>query len=501
MSNKYIVDSFLWGVVAKVFDALVKFISVPLLLSYFGKNEFGLIALASSINAYLQLLDMGINTGSIKHFSEWIAAKKYDLLDSTARTSITFYGIIGIINALVLIIIALWGMSIFSITPDQAETLRVLFFILSIFAIVNWSTSVYNQLLIANHNIKYVRQLGLVKTVANLVVIYFTIWLKLNITLYFFLFCIANSFIVIPNFLKAKSSGLISGFLPKKDWANFQVVFKYSMAIIAMGIFQMSATKLRPVVLGIFSNNVSEVLAEYRIMETITIFIISIGGMFVTILLPVTSKLLTEKNQEKIEEFAYGNTLFTTIICVFLCMPFVVAGREILHLYVGSEYVHLYNWLTIWVLTILFSLHNSPIASLVLSTGKTKMLIISSAISCVISVVLNVMLCKYFEVGSAIIGYAVYIVIQMSFYYFYFNGAILKLNSWKVFKSFIYPAAMGILIAVGIITIDINTGVIIIDIAAKLSLWATLYTAGLFTTKLIEISNVRRILNRKNVNN
>lgn len=68
MAKSYVVNSFLWGVGSKIIDIGIKFISIPFLLSYFGNQEFGLIALASSVNTYLQLLDMGVNTGAVKYF-------------------------------------------------------------------------------------------------------------------------------------------------------------------------------------------------------------------------------------------------------------------------------------------------------------------------------------------------------------------------------------------------------------------------------------------------
>lgn len=495
MSKKYLIKSFIWGIIAKVFDAIVKFISVPLLLVYFGKDEFGLIALASSVNAYLQLLDLGINTGSIKYFSQWIAEEKMSLLDSTARTGITFYATVGIVNAFILIGVALGGMELFAVSYQQAEVLKELFLILALFAVFNWSTSVFGQLLTANHNIQYVQKIGIFKTLANLLVIYITIWLKLNISIYFLLFCIANSFIVIPYYLKSKKSGLISSYVPKTDWANFRIIFRYSLAIIAMSLFQLSATKLRPIILGVLSLNATEVLAEYRIMETITVFITSIGGMFVTILLPMTSRLIMEGNREVLGQFVYKTTLFTSIVCTLLCLPFVLAGTEVLQLYVGKEYVQLYPWLLIWIMTILFYLHSSPVASLILSTGKTRILVISSAISCIISVIVNAILCKKLGVGSAIVGYLIYIIMQMSFYYFYFNSRVLYLDSWKVFKSFLKPVTLGILTMIMVHQFDIKTSSLLVQGILKCSIWIVLFSGLLFIFKVVRFNDIREMTN------
>ena len=71
------------------------------------------------------------------------------------------------------------------------------------------------------------------------------------------------------------------------------------------------------------------------------------------------------------------------------------------------------------------------------------MLVYSSAIACIISLMVNAVLITDFGVGAAIIGFIVYTMIQMSFYYFYFNNKVLNLESLKVFKSFIVPTLLG----------------------------------------------------------
>ena len=58
-TTKYVAKAFLWGFFSRVIMAVIQFVSVPILLSNFGKVDFGIIVLATSINAYIQLLDMG----------------------------------------------------------------------------------------------------------------------------------------------------------------------------------------------------------------------------------------------------------------------------------------------------------------------------------------------------------------------------------------------------------------------------------------------------------
>jgi O-antigen/teichoic acid export membrane protein len=438
----------------------------------------------------MDLLDMGINTGAIKYFSQWIGEKKYTLIHTVARTSMSFYLIIGIINSIVLLLLAIFGKHLFNITALQFGVLQKMFLILSFYCVINWATSIFNQLLIADEKIQFLQYINIGKSISNFLLVITTIQFNFSLVTYFLLFLTINSLVLIPYYIKAKRCNLIRTFIPGFDWQNFKPIILYSIAIFAMGIFQFTATQSRPLVLGIFNTTGSVILTEYRIIEVFPLFIIAIGGMIITILLPVTSKFINQNQQDKIAEMAYKGTVFTSILVSLLCFPILINSRDILTLYVGHEYAFLAPWLNLWVFTIILYLHNSPVASLILSTGKTKMLVYSSAIACIVSIFINAILCEYYGAGSAVIGYFIYILIQMSFYYFYFNKKILKLHSFEVFKSFLIPTLIALVSSLPVYLINLNSITKFQNIILKSGLWFLLYAGGLLSLKVINVKEI-----------
>src|SRR5690606_15914472 len=99
MSNpspvKRIFSGSAWGMMATILDAAAKFVSIPLLVGYYGTVEYGLIALAFSLSAYLRLMDLGMNVGSVRFFSMWVAKEELEKIQKVSRSSIVFYGTIG----------------------------------------------------------------------------------------------------------------------------------------------------------------------------------------------------------------------------------------------------------------------------------------------------------------------------------------------------------------------------------------------------------------------
>lgn len=484
---KYVAGAFAWGVVTKFLDAAIKFLTIPLLLGYFGKEEYGLLTLAIATNAYMHLLDMGLNTGGIKFFSQWLASGNYNLVYRVARTNISFYLIIGLVNSIVLLFIATWGRGLFNVTHGEFVTFRYLLYILATFSIVNWITFVFNQLLIADERIAFTQQMASVRSLLGLAAVGATALFKWSLIQYFVTYVAVHASVIFPYIYLCKRRKLISSILPAFYWEDFTVVFKYGLAILAMAVFQFTATHSRPLILAMFSSEGVVILTEYRIIEVFPIFIISIGGMMLSIFLPKTSRAIQNNDRRTIERIAYEGTKYTSILVALLCFPIMLSARELLMLYVGVEYSYLSPWLFLWVFTLTLSLHNSPVSSLVLATGRTKMLVFSSACACITSVVINMMLTREYGVGSAVIGYLIYIIIQISFYYLYFNRKVLGLKSSKVFKSFIIPTCLGLVCFVAVYFIKIEIDLLILKIVVKTIIWGLFYLLLLLCFKVVEI--------------
>lgn len=165
--KKYYISSFFWGSLAKLITAAVNFISVPLLLGMYGTANYGVLSLAQSANAYISLLDMGMNTGAVKFFSEWRAEGKSDLINKTARSNITFYIAIGILNSCILVLLALFGQNIFSVTEEQFMILRKCFLIIASFSVFNWASTAFNQLLVSAEKVSFVNKMQCVTASLN----------------------------------------------------------------------------------------------------------------------------------------------------------------------------------------------------------------------------------------------------------------------------------------------------------------------------------------------
>ncbi len=437
--KKYYISSFFWGSLAKLITAAVNFISVPLLLKMYGNANYGVLSLAQAANAYISLLDMGMNTGAVKFFSEWRAEGKTDLINKTARSNITFYIAIGILNSCILVLLALFGRNIFSVTDEQFIILRKCFLIIASFSVFNWASTAFNQLLVSAEKVSFVNKMQCVTASLNVLVVILAVRCPLSLEHYFFLVVMISSLLLVPYIIVVLRLHLVDSILPGWFWSSFRIVFLYSLNIFVLSIFQITASNSRPIVLGIFSSDAANISSEYRILAMFPGFTTMIAGILSTILLPKASKSLATGNVFEKERIAYDGTFVTSVLANILCVPFIFCSNEVICAYVGKSYSHLSTPLVVWLLSVLYQIHSTPCNSLILATGKTFYIVISTAVSCFVSLVLNILFCNRLGIFSAVVSYALYVFFVITAYYVFYYKKILGLSGIRVFKSFLIP--------------------------------------------------------------
>ncbi|MBN1819068.1 MAG: hypothetical protein JXR31_02490 [Prolixibacteraceae bacterium] len=453
--SKILSGSF-WGIASVVFDSIAKFITIPLLIGYYGKADYGLIALAFSLNVYLRLLDMGVGIGAVRYLSMWLAKNEKDKIIKASQSSIVFYGGLGAINTTILIVVGIYADHIFELQPDQINVFKWMMFILAASTIINWLSYIVKQLLTANEDLAWINQMTLITSTLTFGTAIITIGLKLTLPVYFTLYIISTLFILPLNIYRLRKTDISPWKLIKPKWHYpvFKEILMYSLAIFAMGIFQFSATNLRPVLLGAFAPQGVSVVTDYRVIETICLFVMTLGGVFFQVLLPASSKNVALGDTKKTEFLVYSGTKYVSLFLALIIFGLVINAKSLLDIYVGEEFLYLTVWLVFWLLTLL-ELHVAPVSSLILSTGRTRPLVYSAALGFIASASLTILLAPVYNVGAAVIGYLVHILIQVGFSYFYYIPYILKLDGKRIFvNSFLPSTLLAAVSGIGVIMIN-----------------------------------------------
>nr|WP_315143076.1 hypothetical protein [uncultured Flavobacterium sp.] len=477
MKSIKIFTSSLVGIIAKLIDAFAKFFTIPLLIAFYGKSDYGLVALAFSLNAYLRLMDMGMNTGAIRYFSIWFANGEKEKVLGAARSSILFYGCIGLVNACILIFLGLYGKYFFKLDLVQEPVFRIMLFTLAFSAVFNWVAYVISQLLISYGEIQWTNYSTIVSSILNLVTAFAAVNFYLDLKTYFLLYVLSTLAMIPMNIYRLRVIPIknLTGMLfkPKWDYSIFKEIQKYSLAIFAMGIFQFSGDNLRPILLASFSSKGTSALTDYRVLQTIIMLVGSMGSVFLQVLLPVASRGQALNDDAKKMNLVFNGTKYITIFLSLLIFGLILNARDLVFLFVGKDFTYLTKWLTINLL-LMFYMHDYAISSIVLSIGKTKALVYSSLVGAIASVGLTIFFVKKYDVGATVIGFGGFILVQLLFNYFYYLPKVMKINGLKVLaKSFFPGFLISGLLCMTILYFDNNFSHL--NIFARISLKSSLF--------------------------
>lgn len=191
-------------------------------------------------------------------------------------TTNAFYGLVGIINAIILVVVYIGADHIFNLEIAQRQILRNLLVILMVSSVVNWYTASFNQFIQASENVAWVQKMLLSSKLFTIFSLVLTITLKLSIEQYFFL-TIASVWLTIPCLvIKIKKIAPYLSFYPHFDIDTFKEILPYSLNIFSFSIFSILYQSSRSFLLGVEST-VGDV-ADFSILAGIAGIVQSLTG-------------------------------------------------------------------------------------------------------------------------------------------------------------------------------------------------------------------------------
>ena len=104
----------------------------------------------------------------------------------------------------------------------------------------------------------------------------------------------------------------------------------------------------------------------------------------------------------------------------------------------------------------------------------------NTIIASVVGLIVCWFLIPVYKIGGTVIGYGIYCVIQMSFYYLYYWPKKMNIDSWKVFsRSYIPYLLVGSMVAFGCHFIHLVDN-LWIEFCIKGGLFTSLYFIGVY---------------------
>jgi len=447
--TKTIVSGVSWSIIQNIASILYGIVSVPFLISYFGKSEYGLIGLAMSVNVYIQLMDMGMSSTNVKFFSEFLVKGDSDKTQRLFSTMHFLYLIIGVVNSIVLFVLSFFVSYLFKVSPEQAIILKNLLIILGLNAVFSWISACYDQFLQANDLLDWTRKRMTLLKVLQFVVLLCTITFGLSIEIYFFLYVFMVT-LILP--LSIRKVSIIAPDMKRNFSFNntiFKLVFPFAISIFSFSIFQFLTLNFRPLILGNMAGPDS--VAEYNVMNSIALVVTVFSSSFIQVLIPIVTKARVTSDQVTISIVMKEGTKYVTILLASVIFLLVLSVKEIVILYVGDGFVNLSRWIVVWLLTLLLS-HRNAMTSMVFTENNLKSVVVMSFVAMIFAMTCYFMLVPKLGVGGVVVGFAIHELIHTLFYYIYFLPRKFSINTGVIFVKSVLP----VIFILGVITFTVS---------------------------------------------
>ena len=437
-----------WTTIQSIVNILYGFIAVPFLINFYGKEEYGLIGLAMSINAYVTLLDMGMTNSNVRFFSEYIATGDKARVQRLFGLTHLFYLFLGVLNTVILFVASLFVDVFFKVTPEQAITLRNLLWILALNATFSWVSVCFDQFLRAHELIDWIKRRATLLKLLLFAVLACSILLKWPIEWYFFCFTFMGTIILPLTLIKARRVDPDLKFNYRFDKEMFHTIIPYALSIFSFAVFHFITTSTRPLFLGNLIGPGG--VAEFSIIMAITTIVSVFTSSVMQVLLPILTKMQVQNETEGVQAIMRTGTKYMTVFLSGLIFAIIISAQELLTVYVGEQFIHLTKWLVLWLLTLLLSCRN-VMTALVFTEKKVGSVAIMGAVSMMAALICYGLLTPYWGVGGVVFGYIVHEIIHMLFYYVYFMPRRFNINTWRVFVCSVLPSWMLMGLSAGLV--------------------------------------------------
>jgi O-antigen/teichoic acid export membrane protein len=399
---------------SRLLDGAVRFFTVPIVLHYFGRVDYGLIALAFSLQAFLMIADFGLGVNAVKQISQYLQQNRHEEIARLAAAASFFYGLIGILNLALLLAVGSLGQRLFDLDEAKADEFFWMMLALGLSSAITWAASIYRQILNAASMVGWDESVNLLSSVLTLAAIGATLHWRLSPATYFALILIPP---LVPMILRIhRVLRLVPGMrvAVSPDWPLFRPLINTSAWLFALMLAEVTAANCRPMILSQRTGLAS--VADFRVLQQIAGLVLVVLSGFMSVIYPVVARLDAANDHARIATAVTSGSRLLLWGHLAVLVPIAFVSELMLRLYLGAEFVKLAGTLSVWVLT-LFAYHNSILTSLVMTRGRLAIL----ASTAVANSLLTLFLANYFApeygVKAVVYSYSLYIFLQLSVMY------------------------------------------------------------------------------------
>lgn len=325
--------------IALFINSAISIIYTPIMLHQLGQSEYGLYSLATSVMAYLGVLDFGLGSAVIRYTAQYKALKQEEKCSNLYGMFCVMYGALGLIALIFGCILIFTSHNIFSnsLSIEDIHGLKILMSIM----VINLSTSVglglFSVLILAHERFIIQKVIGIVSSIINPLIMLPLLLMGYGSISMVIVTTALNLLTISVNIYYCFRVLKIKIVLKKFDISLFKEIILFSSLIFLNLLIDKIYWSTDQVILGIYSGTVA--VSIYTIGASFSGYFSAFSSAISNVFLSKVTRMVTKDASDKeISDLFISVGRVQYIVISFALSGFLTFGQEFINLWVGFDY-------------------------------------------------------------------------------------------------------------------------------------------------------------------
>ena len=333
-----------------LFQTVINFIYVPILLYYIGKSEYGLYQLIGSFIAYFSIMDFGLTAAVVRFYTKYKALNDRINMENVLAISTRCYAVITLILFIIGYICYLIIDDIFysSMTYSEIDSAKKIFILLLLNIVVTISTMIFRAIINAHEKFLFLKGIETIQLVLQPILVVailqeypYAFSVALVQTILNIFLSIARGFYCFKR-LKIR---IKYHYWDKKLFKEFK---KLALSVFAVTLIDQVFFKTNQIILGIISG--TSAVAVYAIASLIYMNYMALSLAISGVYLPHVTEMVAKKEAMKLISNLFINIgRWQYFLLAAISSGFFIFGKTFIVFWAGKGFEDAY-WITLLII-------------------------------------------------------------------------------------------------------------------------------------------------------
>lgn len=432
-------------------------IITPILISYLGKEGYGVWALAGSIIGYLAILDLGVSSSLSRFVAKYNAKEDMEGLSRILTTSLFLYSISVLVIVSIILLISSQFSSFFNLSEKYRQIGSTLILLIGLGTAISLPLRMGQGIFQGIHRFDLVylfRMMGVIFRLA-MIILFFFYWKKGNLLLLAYISIAAT---LLPNIIMClwvkKKMPQISFKKSYISRSSIKEIWSLSLSALVISFCIIIFKQTQIVAIGKIVN--VELVTLYVIPLVLMNYSSMLNSYFTAAFVPLASEMDTLNKKQRLQNLNIQGVKISLAISLGLLIMIIFYGKPFLVLWLKSkilqetDFVILTKLLVIMAIGFCIGTPQRITEKMFLGSGRQWFIAAISGGRTLIGLTIGILLLKYsaLKIYGMAIGWGLFHVIS-GIILFFAACSVYKINLLLYLKkSYLSPLVAAIILTV-----------------------------------------------------